>query len=62
MDINDFVRKYPTIDTFVSGEDIKAVTGGGLEKIDADALYTLVQVLCCYGNNDVVKQLKERYK
>lgn len=32
MKIYEFLKRYPSVDTFVSGEDVKAVTGGELKK------------------------------
>lgn len=63
MKIDEFLKRYPSVDTFVSGEDVEAVTGGELKKrIDASAEYTMVQVLLEFGDNEVIKQLKERYE
>ena len=63
MEIDAFLKKYPSVDVFVCGEDVDAVTGGELKKrIERDALYTMVQVLNEFGENDVIKQLKKRYE
>lgn len=32
MKIDEFLKRYPSVDTFVSGEDVEVVTGGELKK------------------------------